>query len=457
MPVKNILFFLFIVTSILRGEVCAAQKNELKDIKKIQLITRGGGLSNYYKGIEVIKEGNGWNSYQIKLIGGYNRLTKRLYNDSSRTFIRNIPENMLNELLRLISKPDTVITLALFNLDQKQLVKYIDTNIITLKPMIFKPVQKAAIIRALQSKDTLGKMLKRAVIPAFVMDDKNYYAIILTDKTNKSDTTYAYSFADPYYLPWIIKKAKSYNPQISLIYNFIIGNDNFAQQEKNQLYEHIDWWLYQTYFELKFNWDNLKTDQPEAYKLLGGTLTPTLFTSNKWGHTGFFKSSRLPPYIKISFGYMTDSTLASIRYKKFEDTLVAIFKQKVFLFSYLGSRENCSVLISPGKMGEAGKSYVKDIAKYYPEIKNINYKESIMFEVIDKYSKRSKWLYLPNNNVILLKYKGKLTLTDNIYFEGIEPYLRNARIMSESSVCIVFDNLGKKIAGNLEYADVGDY
>jgi hypothetical protein len=436
--------------------VSFAQDIKLKDLAKIELTTLGGGLSRYNRSIEVINNGHSWNSYQTKLLEGYNRLTKQSFDDTSRTFIKKIPQSTLTELLSLISRPDTAIKLALFNIKINELIKYVDTNYVYHKLRNLKLQQRAEFIKALQAKDSLQKMLKQAVIPAFLMSDKTYYSIILVDKANKSDTIYASSFAEPYNLPWIIKKEKSYNPKISVIYDFIGGNDKFEQDQKNGLYKNIDWWFYRTYFETKFNWDNLKTEQPKSYTLLNGTLTPVTFSRSESGYFGFFKSSRLPSYLQISFGYMKDSTLASNRYKRFEDTLVGIFRNRSFLFSYLETKPGCKVYVFPGEMGESGKAYFGEIKKYFPAIAGYDYKKTQLFSVVESGGAVSKWIILPDGKVILIKYTGELNYDHDGKFTGIG---RDASrtYQKQNYVCLVFDSSGNKLDGNNGPVYIGEY
>ncbi len=211
---------------------------KLDDVAKFELVTRSGGLSSNYRKIDIILESDGWKAYQT----GIKRSTLQgLIDNTSKVFIKDVPSKLLNQWLRIITKQDTGIHIDLFKINATELV-----NVVKGINGGVTQNEKDKFMKLVQSKGELQNALKQALTP-FIMDDRTYYGITITTKKNKSFTIKAYSFADLYNLPWKINTVKSYDPNISLIFEFISGNDNYPIQEKRRLYLSMGKFLFKEY------------------------------------------------------------------------------------------------------------------------------------------------------------------------------------------------------------------
>ena len=222
-------FFIITGLSLNIKNSFAQQVIKLNDVAKFELVIRKGGLSGGFRRVEVILKNDKWISYQTKR-KGYQ------HNDSSEVFIKNVPSAILDSLLSIIAKSDTGIHLNRFNISTDLLISKIDSLHVPLKP-----AQKNEFIAALHSKEMMENALEKTIKPSWVMmDDRNYYGITITDKNNVKFTISALSFAGLYYLPWQSNNIKNYDPAISIIFEFILGNDSYAAQEKQRLHLDID-------------------------------------------------------------------------------------------------------------------------------------------------------------------------------------------------------------------------
>lgn len=232
----HILLSVLLFTTI--KQTLAQPKVKLKDVAKFELITKGGGLSDTYRSIIVEPDTGGWRCYLTKFIG-YDAKSKIKINSSKKVFIKMVPAGVLNQLLNIVSKPDTGINMKLFKIDRAKLTSSIDSLHINLKS-----TQKVEFVNAVKSKAIVKEALVRALHP-MPMDDKTYYGITIITKSNDSIIVKAYSFASLYYLPWQINGVNSYNPNISLIFNFISANEQYAGQQNKWLHRNIDQNIYQ--------------------------------------------------------------------------------------------------------------------------------------------------------------------------------------------------------------------
>lgn len=202
------------------------------DVARLELVTRSGGLSNGLLEVEVVKEKNGWNSYQTKLVRGQ-------LESSSRTFIKEVPVEELNQLLATVAKQDSVKNIKQFGIKASELIQYIDSIDVAISSEVRKD-----FIEILKNESVVNQAFSKVTEPV-ILDDRTYYGITFMMKDGTSFTIKAYSFADFYYLPWYIGKTKSYDPAISVIFESIVGNDMFPNSQKDglnrRLVQHVYW------------------------------------------------------------------------------------------------------------------------------------------------------------------------------------------------------------------------
>ena len=240
---------------VLLNKSSAQKKLKLKDVESFTLVIQSGGVSNEYRKLEV-RYDKGWKCYQI-VRTGYGLCGET---DSSKAYIKNVSATMLQQLLNIIAKPDTGILIAPFNITTRELAQTIDT----IQPTL-KPGNKKEIIDSLHNSAILYNALFKAMHP-FIMDDATSYEIFITMKNGFQLKAEANSIAS-YNLPWVINNIECYNPNISLIYNYISGNKQYPEQERKWFLKSIDQNIYWDNFMTRFTWEDFKNDQPKSYAI----------------------------------------------------------------------------------------------------------------------------------------------------------------------------------------------
>ncbi len=429
---------------------CLGQNIKLKDVVRFEFTTKDGGMSNGYRIIEVIPDSNNtWKSYQTHFVG--NNL-KGPVNDVRKIFIKDVSGKILDELLKIIAKQDTGINMDLFKISKDELIAKIDTTALCLQPK-----QKKEFITALGSKTILQKELYKVLHP-MPMDDKTALSIAIITKTNVNFKITAETFANLYDLPWHINKIDSYNPDISSIFAFVSGNNKFPVQQRLWLDLDLDKNIYWDYFQTRFNWDNLRADQPEIYSILKDTFKPVLYSEDKFGAHIYLKSALLPGYMQIIGDFRKGDTANVRRIKRYEDTILNKVKKGNFILDYLQTRPDAKMILMPERMGNRGKYIFRDIKKYYPAIDGYDPKQSLLLQIYGNKDIESTWILLPDNTLILTEYFGAPAQDGSFKFMNIDPQLLNEPYNKYiNNVCVVFDASGKLIFSNKGMADIVIY
>jgi hypothetical protein len=255
-------------------------------------------------------------------------------------------------------------------------------------------------------------------------------------------------------LPWYIDNIKSYDPNITIIYEFIAGHDKYAEYEQRRLYHNMDQEIYKNYFMTRFNWENLKSDQPTSFALLKNTLTPAYFYRDSTHSSISFRSSLLPKYLDLPFAFRHGDTSVVAAFKRYEDTIVNVFKRDNFLFDHLKMKPGYHMVFDHYKMSRGGKYIFKEIKKYFTGIDSFDYKKS-QFIIIYKGRKiDSKWILLPDNSLIMVEDIINDTtglLSDKVNFSD------DLKRPHANPIIVIFDASGK-IIYNYGLADINiDY
>jgi len=417
----------------------------LSDVTSFKLVWHEGGLMNEYRILEVVPADTDWACYQTHLRGHTSKAEE--INDSTRTFIKDIPSKILTQLLRIIARKDTGVNAGPFKISKTELITYTDSIKADLKLQ-----QKAEFIDSLRSEAVINYGLNKALQP-FMLDDRAYYGITITTRQNQSFTIKAYSFGYLFNLPWYIDNIKSYDPNISIIYEFISGHDKYAEYEQKRLYHDMDWEIYKNYFMTRFNWEDLKSDQPVSFALLKNTLTPTYFYRDSIHSSISFRSSLLPKYVNLPFAFRHGDTSAVAAFKRYEDTIANVFKRDNFLFDDLKMKPGYRMVFDHYKMSRGGKYIFKEIKKYFTGIDGFDYKKSQFIVIYKEHQIDSKWILLPNNSLIMVEdnindttglLSGKVNFSDDLKRPHANP------------VVVIFDASGK-IIYNYGLADINTH
>jgi hypothetical protein len=439
MNLKTFICFLIILSGIC--SVAIAQDLKLQDITKITLNTGIPDNINYsHRTMEVVQENGQWNAYQTVLYKNYDPKTKKSFGDSTRRFVKLIPEDTLTLFLAMVAKPDTVIKVDNFNINADELVKYIDT----VHPQI-SVRQKQEFIDSIHSKTAVNDILLKYIALRIGFTNDNPHGFTILTKGNKEyfgDSIDKYGI---YLLPWAIKEKRSNDPRITMIFNFIMDDEKETQRLRNRMHKQaIDWQMNWVYFQTPFYWEDIKTKHPDVFASFKGTLTPAVFVKSKAVGNNLYVSSRLPNNVLIKFWLFSDS--AFYKFKPYEDTLVDVFKKQKFFVKYFESVKAATVKVHPARMlGPYGASIFIEIKHYYPPAGKLDYNKFLPIYLSGN-GIYSRWMVLPNNEMILLSYTGTLVYGANNKFKGILP--PDPGEIRSKRVCIVFDNKGKRVGGS---------
>ena len=228
-----LLYLTVLLTALLfNASVCSAQdKIKLADVVKIELIVKEGGFfTEHYRKIALAKEDNVWKAYQLELFDDYDLKTRTQINDSTKTFVKVMPEDTLSFLVDAVSGRDTAIHLERFNIDKMELVKNIDSLNFHIGvnadvdeyPLTYE--SHFVFIKLLQTDSVVNKAAIH-LLHHRKWDDESVYIVNITTKNKTVYTAHAFNFAYPYFLPWHTADGGiSYNPNITMVFEILMNN-----------------------------------------------------------------------------------------------------------------------------------------------------------------------------------------------------------------------------------------
>lgn len=419
-------------------EFCDAQTITIDSVAKISFARRGSVLNGGYQRYEIEQEGNIWKCYQAE------RHEETRYGaliDLKKTFIENVDVADLKKLLNIITKVDTGLNVKMFNMNESVLVYDVDS----LYPEL-KPIQRREVLKSIQSKEIVSKSVYHMLHDEVISGDFSQYTIVVTAKSGCTITADAHSYF-LYDFPWNIDGFKNYNPDLAIIFNKMFNDPGYVNTESRRLHVAIIKHIYKNYFEVRFNFENLKLEYPTAYKILRKTFVPIgFYPLNKNGYvSGLFKSKLLPHNVRLNTPLYLDDTLQLNDTKRFEDTVVQLLKKNNFLFEYMKSRAKGTMDFTPGD--GLKKTAYTDIKEIFPGIVKYDYGRIKQIEISGSSDIHSNWLLLPDNTLILYRFAG-----------SAQPDKKHIKLMNISSAiinraygqglynsCILFDASGKVI------------
>ncbi|WP_214072297.1 hypothetical protein [Mucilaginibacter sp. dw_454] len=434
-----------------------AQDIKLDDITKIQFVHYGSFTSPFVRVTEVLPEGKAWKCYQLRRYEERPKFIK----DSTRRFVKTISLKNLNQLLKYINHPDTLVNLKQFKISNTELKQWVDTLQKEEKPEFeyakkanmssrrgdsiaanLTDEQKVYFKKIIDAGLAVSDASSKALHP-MSWDDAHYYWIIFTHKNNLTDTIEAYQ--KPfilYHLPWRIKNKKSYNPHLTELFESMNANNDFIKTEQASLNYRIDLEIFQRWVATPAFWEDYIRRHPTNYALLNKTLMPASLSSN--GGSGFLKSSLLPANVQLSFGfyYAPNDTLNANYNNTEEKQLVDVYHKGSFLLDYLKANPNDIAITE-----RASADIINQIKTIYPAIAQYDLKQIHLLSVWpDMYRSSlldlSLWLLLPDGAAILIRFSDGMISRGDKIFAGFKS------TKSTHNVCLVFDNDGKRIFGD---------
>jgi len=456
-----VFLFCFILVGLMLPRAGFAQGIELKDVLKIRLVERWGGMSIAEKNFEIVNTRGVWKNYRTKLVKDWDPSTKGTFKDSSRVFVSDISTDLLKKMLSAINIPDTTVVDAHYNLSIDSLIKYTDT----VHPNLTSK-QKADFVEAVRNKDNIHQALV-SLSPAFIDDYKGYYAISITTRNKETFNIRAQKWAYPCYLPWQYNNSKNYNPIIQNILFDIIGGKDEIDKHQQYLSLNIDKYIYRKFLETRFNWELFQTENPESYRILNNTVTPVDFVVLRpvpdhipdFRESYILHSSRLPAYVNIYWNFSKTDTGNMRCFKRYEDTLAILFNQKSFLFDYMKNIKDGHLSVikySQGGMEEAKKIMYNNIKKYFASIEFYDPAHMHFFRVFGENGNLQHWIVFGDKALVLADYTGELKDGDTTEFKGITPDPNAAGPHKNlKGLCLVFDATGKRLGGTTDRAFIG--
>jgi hypothetical protein len=390
--------FLMLVTL----KVPARQNISLKEVTQIDLTTSPGGISypSDTKKFTVVNEKGLWKSYRLK-----DSLTK--------TFVKDISQKQIIQLLSIINAKDTGIKIKQFNIKQQEMAIAFDSLLKTdfLKDAGIKSYQKAAFIVALGDKKRMESMLRKQLVPQN-MDDKTRYIIATSTKSGRTERIEALSFANIYNLPWIIDGKEVYNPEISRIYASLSGEENFDKEYKGYMYGRLMLNIFWTEFRKPFAWAVLKEDFPAAVERLGRTLHMIDCHKNHYGWGARFSSDVLPAQLSVGGGFNRPDTILP-EMKRLETRLFNLHKQNHYLFKYLQLHPDfkANAIVTENSSDDDTLPFaLRKIKAKYKKLMPLRFEEVTFIEVVmglvpERGSVADMWILLPDDTLIVFPYE----------------------------------------------------
>ena len=159
-------------------------------------------------------------------------------------FLRDVPADSIRQLLTLISSKDTSIRTARFHIKPAELTEAMHG----FPGNKYAREQNPMLAKAAADPLIVNKAIAKQLHPVH-MDDNDYYRIDIATKNNITYSLDAIRFANPYYLPWRIGSIKNYNPQISVLFNSLIGRPTFEEKEHRSFVKIIARDIYRDIFK----------------------------------------------------------------------------------------------------------------------------------------------------------------------------------------------------------------
>lgn len=142
------------------------------------------------------------------------------------------------------------------------------------------------------------------------------------------------------------------------------------------------------------------------------------------------------------------------QFKRYEDTLTAIFNKGSFLFDYLKNRKGARLFVVKG-----GVNGMHSEKKYAYNALKENFKAAEWFDVtrlhffrvVEADGNMSHWLLFDNQAFVLTGYTGDLNEGYLTRFNGITPDPNSTGSHKRINFrCLIFDNTGKYVWGTLD-------
>jgi hypothetical protein len=225
MPFKNHSFLSFsLMTFMLSSMNSFAQtKMEIKDIAKIEFITKGHFMSPYYRRYTVRPENGKWKSYRTYLRNEENT------DNRDTIYQAEIKPKDIKTLLRRAAG-DTSISdyCKWFKINKAVATKYVDS--INIKQACqLSAERRAYFIKMAMSKEFQKRIAHQALYGLTIAGGYNTILVI----TNNYDTI-AFHGNDNglYHASWFVKNKRNYDKDIGIVFNKASGIDGYADQKK---------------------------------------------------------------------------------------------------------------------------------------------------------------------------------------------------------------------------------
>jgi hypothetical protein len=379
-----------------------AQKQiNVKDIKKILLVTGWGGMGGWTDvSMEILPEQNQWNSYQTgKAVD--NRFEKERNERSvERKHMATLSITDMNNLLTSIAVVKPYFNWHIFGITSENLKTYVRNG---PDPEIDGP----------KISDYVNdKTIAEAIITSqknSIMDAGVHCSMMIVTGTNdtiKLDTRNMNICMQP----WKIGSKETYDMSINRFFVAAMGKEAYPNKDLLQaesLKKVVVEDIYHTYAAAPMSAYQWEHDYPGNLKLIKSnyTITDLKLRGFFQGH-GVLHSSTMPKNAIIEAGINLANTASVQKLVRFKDTLTAELKANNFVFKYYSDRPEAK-LIFPWDYSYGATGYIiwSEIQKQVPSLTKSD-AEKMIYVHVEVAHGGSYWLLLPDGKLILLFNSG---------------------------------------------------
>lgn len=390
--------------SLQASKAHAQQKIVLNDIRQINLLSFGGGLSAADSGkFEIVNESGVWNCYvtRLRYAGVYYHLRKdsavfTKLNHLGRTLVKSIPAAAIEALLSYLQKPVPVFTAANLGLSLPEIRAQIDSG--NLKGLSSE--RKKEFLAFIDTRKKLYRTLEALQKDDWTDDAPHCRIRILLKRgdTIQLDTRNIHGFM----LPWMTDGKPDFDARISRFFAACIGDYPLMQQSRlngkyiaAQIYEYI----YYTYAREMFARENWQQSSPQNYTLLTRHFR-ILALENNFRFT--LQPKKLPRYVQI-FGF------ADIRSKSAVDSLISFAEDSVkryinHNFVAKACREKNIAISFRYEYNRYANRYLLNLLyRKYRALHAYPFDQVVAFDTGNG-NRYDNWLLLPDGKIVLTSY-----------------------------------------------------
>ncbi|MBW4889712.1 hypothetical protein KXQ82_08290 [Mucilaginibacter sp. HMF5004] len=407
--------FLFILCLFI-STICFAQQTlVLNNVKKIDLIDRGGGLGGGHEAkYSIFNEGGNWICYREYF--SLSSMWHDKHEDDakkemaiSHKYIKKVSLDVLQSLLMSAQHIKPRLNWKDFNISAQTLITYNDTSL----HAGWVPKKWKGRFEKYYSDSTI-KVAIEALQHDSWTDDGPFCGIHIIGKNN--DTVKIESYRQVYYmLPWKVNKVESYDMSIT---NFFVEVTDPGLYYSNRLRmkgtyfpQLVTNYIYTKFAKNIFEYDNWFHDHPVNLAFLKANFGVTFSQHNANGGDECYLSSTLLPqnmFLKAVVNIEDEKSIE--RLIRHRDSIAMYVGRHNFVFDHCINKEGVTIIF-PWQYFFNTTSWLDDkyVHDHLHQLKGYDLTQAIYFEVVHHKPGllcESHWLLLTDNKLVLLAHSG---------------------------------------------------